>query len=308
MNNRSAVQSFSWNLGILSGVFAALQVLISAATARANTSSISSMRWVLSRLDSGGGNPYPLIGSLVTVVLVTYAAMVVTGAISLGLCWYAGRITAYVQGRREGGAGAGFRVALLSGTIWIAFSIVISLLLHADGTVTGVLASTPDGSALGVQLSGLLVQELVLGAIGLGLGAWAGHIGSGSASLPDEPSMPIVQGTPQVAVYGAYPAYPTYPGYPAYPAYPPVAGYPGYPADPGYPIAAPPASHPSPAAPPAPMGNVPPSYPPPPDYYRTLGAAPATPEQPATQLSAEPAAPAQEVPSPEQPVAPPPAE
>lgn len=307
MNNRPAVQSFGWNLGILSGVFAALQVLISAATARANISSISSMRWALSRLDSGGGNPYPLIGSLGSVVLVTYAAMVVTGAISLGLCWYAGRLTAYVQGRRVGGAGAGFRVALLSGTIWIGFSIIISLLLHADGTVTGVLASTPDGSALGVQLSGLLIQELVLGAIGLGLGAWAGYIGSGSAPLPDEPSMLAAQAGPQFAVYGAYPGYPAYP---AYPAYPPVGGYPGYP---GYPIAAPPASYPSPAAPQAPMGNVPPPYPPPPDYYRAFGAAPATPEQPSTQPSTQPPGqlseePAQPVSSPEQPIAPPPAE
>ena len=304
MNNRPAVQSFGWNLGILSGVFAALQVLISAATARANISSISSMRWALSRLDSGGGNPYPLIGSLGSVVLVTYAAMVVTGAISLGLCWYAGRLTAYVQGRRVGGAGAGFRVALLSGTIWIGFSIIISLLLHADGTVTGVLASTPDGSALGVQLSGLLIQELVLGAIGLGLGAWAGYIGSGSAPLPDEPSMLAAQAGPQFAVYGAYPAYP------GYPAYPPVGGYPGYPA---YPVAAPPASYPSPAAPQAPMGNVPPPYPPPPDYYRAFGAAPATPEQPSTQPSTQPPGqlseePAQPVSSPEQPIAPPPAE
>ncbi|HEU5346967.1 MAG TPA: hypothetical protein VFU63_00005, partial [Ktedonobacterales bacterium] len=214
MNNR-LVASFGWNLGILSGVFAALQVLISASTARANFASITSMRWALSRLETGGGNPIPLLGSLAGVVLVTYAAMFVTGAIGLGLCWYAGRLTAYVRGQRVGGAGAGFRVALLSGIIWIVFSIIISLLFHADGTVTGVLASTPDGSSLGAQLGGLLIQEVVLGAIGLGLGAWAGYLGSGSAPLPAASSMVVAPAVAQFAAYGVYPAYP------------PVARYPG---------------------------------------------------------------------------------
>src|SRR5512146_3051826 len=147
MNNRRAAQSFGWNLGILSGVFAVLQVLISAFTARANMASIESMRWALSRLETGGGNPIPLLGSLGAVVFVTYLSIVVTGAISLILSWHAGRITAYARGRRAGGAGAGFRVALLSGGIWIVFSVLISLLMHGDGTITGVVASSADGSS-----------------------------------------------------------------------------------------------------------------------------------------------------------------
>ncbi len=225
MNNRPAAQSIGWNLGILSGVFAALQVLISAATARANIATIESMRWSLARLSTGGGNPLPLLGSLAGVVVVTYAAMIVTGAISLGLSWYAGRLTAYVRGRREGGAGAGFRVALLSGSIWIVFSIIISLLLHADGTITGVIASTSDGSGLAGQLAGLLIQEIILAAIGLGLGAWAGHLGAGSASIePESDALPAFAVTP-----ASGPVYPAYPAYPAYPIYPG-----------GYPIAAPP--------------------------------------------------------------------
>lgn len=234
MNNRPAAQSIGWNLGILSGVFAVLQVLISAATARANIATIESMRWSLSRFSTGGGNPLPLLGALGSVLLVTYGAMVVTGIISLGLSWYAGRLTAFVLGRRAGGAGAGFRVALLSGGIWIVFSIIISLLLHGDGTVTGVIASTPDGSGLGGQLSGLLIQEIILAAIGLGLGAWAGYLGANSASVPPESeAVPAFVVTP---AYGGYPGgYPVYPGYPGYPGYPSYPAYPG-----GYPIAAPP--------------------------------------------------------------------
>ncbi len=64
MNNRPAALSFGWNLGIISGLFAALQVLISASSARANIASIESMRWALARVTTGGGNPVPLIGSL----------------------------------------------------------------------------------------------------------------------------------------------------------------------------------------------------------------------------------------------------
>jgi hypothetical protein len=271
MNNRPETQSIGWNLGIVSGLFAALQVLISASAARANISTIESMRWSLARLESGGGNPMPLVGLLVPVALITYGAMIVTGAVCLVLCWYAGRLTAYVNGRRGGGAGAGFRVALLSGAIWMAFSVIISLLLHADGTITGVVASTHDGSALPAQLAGLLIQQLIFGAIGLGLGAWAGAIGSNSAPIPEA--------TPMAAPTYALPA-----TYGMYPAYPPMAGYPTYAG--GYPVSPSPYQAPAPYAPPQlfqqPTGATPPSYPPPPDYYRmtSAGQAPGAPQEP----------------------------
>lgn len=270
MNNRPAAPSFGWNLGILSGVFAALQVLISASTARDNMASIESMRWAL----SSRGNLLPLLGSLGSVVFVTYLSIIVTGAISLMLSWHAGRITAYTRGRRAGGAGAGFQVALLSGGIWIVFSVLISLLMHADGTITGVVASSADGSSLGAQLTGLLVQEVILAAIGLGLGAWAGYLGSGRAELPEAPPA----GSSALASPAGY----MYPAYPAAGGYPVYGGYPGYP---GYPMAAQPYTYPSPyeasaqSAPPAPMGSVPPTYPPPPDYYRAPDAAYHSPAQ-----------------------------
>lgn len=258
MNNRPAALSFGWNLGILSGLFAALQVLISASSARANIASIESMRWALARLQTGGGNPTPLIGSLAPTVLITYASMIVTGAICLGLCWYAGRLTAYVNGNR-GGAGAGFQVALLSGIIWIAFGVVISLLLHSDGTITGVVASTHDGSSLNFQLGGLLIQQIIFASIGLGLGAWAGALGSRSAPLPDAPAVAIPAFAPQAA-YGMYPIYPVYP---------PVAGYPGY------------GAYPQPASP---------SYPPPPNYYRAVDVAPSPATAPLELPAPEPPA------------------
>jgi len=279
MNNRAEARSIGWNLGIVSGLFAALQVLISASAARANIATIESMRWSLARLDSGGGNPVPLIGLLVPVALITYGSMIVTGAICLVICWHAGRLTAYVNGRRGGGAGAGFRVALLSGIIWIVFAIIISLLLHADGTITGVVASTPDGSALPAQLAGLLIQQLIFGAIGLGLGAWAGALGSNSAPLPE--AIPVAAPAYVLpATYGMYPAYP------AYPAYPPIAGYP---TDGGYPVSSPPYQAPAPYAPPQqlpqPPGATPPAYPPPPDYYRMPDAG-----QPPTSITPQPPA------------------
>jgi hypothetical protein len=270
MNNGPETRSIGWNLGIVSGLFAALQVLISASAARANIATIESMRWSLARLESGGGNPLPLVGLLVPVALITYGAMIVTGAVCLVLCWYAGRLTAYVNGRRGGGAGAGFRVALLSGLIWMAFSIIISLLMHADGTITGVVASTHDGSALPAQLAGLLIQQLILGAIGLGLGAWAGAIGSNRAPLSETPPT-------------AAPAYVLPAAYGMYPAYPPMAGYR---TDGGYPFSPSPYQAPVPYAPPQPFqqptGATPPSYPPPPDYYRMAGSGqpPTAPQEP----------------------------
>ncbi|HKW20545.1 MAG TPA: hypothetical protein VJO13_04155 [Ktedonobacterales bacterium] len=291
MNNGPEAQSIGWNLGIVSGLFAALQVLISASAARANIATIESMRWSLARLESGGGNPMPLLGLLVPVALITYGAMIVTGAVCLVLCWYAGRLTAYVNGRRGGGAGAGFRVALLSGLIWIAFSIIISLLLHADGTITGVVASTHDGSALPAQLAGLLIQQLILGAIGLGLGAWAGAIGSNSAPLPETPAT-------------AAPAYVLPAAYGMYPAYPPMTGHP---TNGSYPVNPSPYQAPAPYAPPQqlqqPTGATPPSYPPPPDYYR-MPSADQTPSALQPPVSSAP----QDAPTPDGPANQPPAE
>lgn len=149
----------------------------------------------------------------------------------------------------------------------MAFTVIISLFLHSDGTITGVVASTPDGSALAPQLIGVLIQELILAAIGLGFGAWAGYIGSGRAPLAKMPATPPM---PQPAVYGYQPMYPTYPVHPMYGANPGPQGYSGYPVPQplaqGYPYP----SHPAPYAPP--VSAVPPSYPPPPDYYRSNGA------------------------------------
>lgn len=287
MNNRPATQSFGWNLGIVSGVFAALQVLVSASSARANIYSIESMRWALSRLQTGGGNPLPLIGSLMPVMLMAYASIIVTGAISLGLSWYAGRLTAYVRGRRSGGAGAGFRVALLSGLIWIGFSVIVSLLMHGDGTITGVLASTHDGSSLGPQLIGLLFQEILFAAIGLGLGAWAGYIGASGAPLPKDLPTDTRAGVPY-AVYGMYPAYPPVVGYPGYPVALPQQYPPRYPQQ--YPY-----GYPAPYFPPQPTNAAPPMYPPPPDYYRAAKqqepqpSAPAESATPPTQSTPPPA-------------------
>ncbi|HEX6543211.1 MAG TPA: hypothetical protein VF040_15755 [Ktedonobacterales bacterium] len=289
MNNRPAVQSIGWNLGILSGLFAVLQVMISTSSARANIASIESMRLSLDRLQTGGGNPVPLVGSLLPVVLVTYTSIVVTGVVSLILSWYAGRLTAYVQGRRDGGAGAGFRVALLSGSIWIVFSVIVSLTLHADGTITGVLTSTRDGSSLPAQLTGLLVQEIVLAGIGLGLGAWAGYLGAGSARLPSDmpgggsPAMPT-------AFYGMSPAHPQ------------VAGYPVYHTNGSYPLPTPPYPYPAPAGSPQASPGNPPVYPPPPNYYRSAGTAATSGAE-----RLEPQQPAQ-APSPDAPASLPPAE
>lgn len=285
MSNHPATQSFGWNLGILSGLFAALQVLISASAARDNIYSIESIRWAFARLTTGGGNPVAMVDALAPVVLIAYGSMIVTGAISLALSYYAGRLTAYVNGRHTGGAGAGFRVALLSGAFWLVFTVLISLLLHGDGTITGIVASTPDGSALGPQLGGLLIQELLLAAIGLGLGAWAGYIGASRAPLADD-APPVPMAAPMAAYggyngYGMYPMYPVYPTAPGYPAYGQGNGQGNGMPNGGYPLPAAPYPPAQPMQQPGqPVGAMPAPYPPPANYYRPAEAAPSTTPQP----------------------------
>jgi hypothetical protein len=181
-------------LGFLSGLFALMQLLISASAVKANALTIAGLQQALAS-GAGGLN---LLQDLVPVLVVTYLSAAIAGAVMMGFAWYAGRLTALAIGRREYGAAAGFWVALWSGTIWLALSVVVTLLTRADGTISGIFTSTPDGSRLGAQLILLLLQNSFAALCGLGLGALAGAVGASGAPVPpaSAAARPIQPGYP----------------------------------------------------------------------------------------------------------------
>ena len=184
MREHAAARHYGRLLGLLSGLFALLQVLVSVSSAKANALTMAGVQQAFDNTAAGTPtNPLNLLADLVPVLLITYLATVITGAVMMGFAWYAGRLTALTIGRRSFGGAAGFWVALWSGALWLGLSLVATLITHADGTLTGVLTSSPGTSRLAIELILLLVQNGVAALCGLGLGALAGYIGAKGAPV-----------------------------------------------------------------------------------------------------------------------------
>lgn len=218
MNEQATARYYGRMLGILSGLFALLQVLVSVSAVLANQGAIAALQHSASP-PYLGTIPSDLNG-VVIVLVATYGSALLGGLLMIGFAWYAGRLTALSLDRRVAGGTAGFWVALWSGVIWLIVSLVAALLTHADGTVSGVFTSSPGRALSVVQVVLLLVQNGVAALIGLGLGSLAGLIGTRSVRVsPDtQPRFPVVT-PPAVYPQQAYPpgAYPPNPNPSPYP-------------------------------------------------------------------------------------------
>jgi hypothetical protein len=238
MSDGAIARYYGRNLGMIAGLFAFLQVLVSVSSARANLLLMRATQDVITNITNNiVQSPLNLLSDLAPTLIATYTAMFITGVIMLGFAFYAGRITAEEIGRHSG-ALAGFWVALISGTIWIVVSLLGAIILRADGTISGALTSGAD-DRLVPQVVWLLIQELPLALLGLGFGSLAGLIGAATAKI-----------TPKPRFAPAYAQFAPYPGMPARFQPYPTQGY-----------------QPS-SAPVNPPANIP-AYPPAPEFYQT---------------------------------------
>jgi hypothetical protein len=210
MDQRTAARHYGQAIGLAAGLFAALQVLISTTAARANWGNLDSAQRALA---DGTAVPQFLIGPLLPTLVATYLASILSGAIMVYLARRAGWLAAYVSGRREAGLVAGGWVALVSALIWIALSVVVVALTHADGSVTGLFTSNPTGPLRPLEIPGLLIQQLGAGLIGWGLGSLFGQMGGDRAPMPRAmplpPTSPLGSGWPLAA--GGPPRWPDQP-------------------------------------------------------------------------------------------------
>jgi hypothetical protein len=238
MSDGAIARYYGRNLGMIAGLFAFLQVLVSVSSARANLLLMHATQGVITNITNNiVQSPLNLLSDLVPTLIATYTAMIISGVIMLGFAFYAGRITAEEIGRHSG-ALAGFWVALISGTIWIAVSLLGAIILRADGTISGVLTSGAN-DRLVPQVVWLLIQELPLALLGLGFGALAGLIGAQTAKVTAKPRF-----APAFAQFAPYPGTPT-----LFQPYPPQGYQPS-------------------SAPVNPPANIP-AYPPTPEFYQT---------------------------------------
>jgi hypothetical protein len=209
MSDGAIARYYGRNVGMIAGLFAFVQVLVSVSSARANILLMRATQDVVTNITNNiVQTPLNLLSDLAPTLVATYTSMLVTGVIMLGFAFYAGRITAQEIGRHSG-ALAGCWVALVSGAIWLVVSLLGAIILRADGTISGILTSGANDRLI-PQLVWLLIQEVPLALLGLGFGALAGLIGAATAKI-----------TPRSRP--AYAAFAPYPGIPArfqpYPAH-----------------------------------------------------------------------------------------
>ncbi len=207
MSDGAIARYYGRNLGMMAGLFAFLQVMVSVSSARANLLLMRATQDVITNITNNiVQTPLNLLSDLAPTLIATYAAMVITGVIMLGFAFRAGRITAQEIGRHSG-ALAGFWVALISGTIWIVVSLLGAIILRADGTISGVLTSGAN-DRLVPQVVWLLIQELPLALLGLGFGALAGLIGAATAKITPRPAQAYAPYTPYPAIPARFQPYP----------------------------------------------------------------------------------------------------
>lgn len=191
MAQRSAAWRYGWRLGLVAAGFAALQVLVMVDAGRATETPIKTLQFSLSNITYPGSTILPLV----IMILATYLSMALSGLAMLWFAARAGQLAAAVSGQRGDGGLAGMWVALVSGVLWLAVSLLVVGLVHVDGTVTGAFTANPVGPLRPAELIALAIQELFLALLGLGLGALAGSRGAAHA-LPPRAFVVMPLGTP----------------------------------------------------------------------------------------------------------------
>ena len=239
-NDRRTAAYYGRMVGLVAGLFAVIQVLIAHAAVQGEQGAYDSYQLAINRFSHSQPTDFTLfIPNVLNILVVTYAAMLFCGFITVVLSWYAGRLAAQAIGRHARGAGVGTTVWWVSSLIWLVASVVGVFLTHTDGTIASMLAplaswllnnATSDTYFLPWTI-GLLVTQIVLAS----LFCWwvcaiAGYMGASSARLvaPANTYLPPVPGmAPGMAA--AMPGYPG--GYPggylapgAWPPPPPPTG------------------------------------------------------------------------------------
>lgn len=224
MTHGSAAWRYGWRLGLVAAGFAALQVLIMVGAGEAAGTAIATMQFSIANITFPGSAIVPLL----VMLLATYLSMALTGIAMLWLAAHAGRLAASVSTRQGAGRSAGFWVALVSGAIWIALSLLVVGLTHTDGTLTGIITAHPTGPLRAAELIGLAIQEGFLALLGLGFGALAGARGAAGAMqrfMPPPPPPPAFWYGGQQAQWGGSPPLGWGMGVPYPPPYPPTTTF-----------------------------------------------------------------------------------
>jgi hypothetical protein len=191
-------------LGLAAAMFSLLELLIISSAAIAARPAIITMQRSLVNYSQGGGVSIDqLADPLLGLFLLTYVSALICLLITLGFCWYAGRVAVENTGNSSAATRAGVFIAFTSGLVWILIGIPAILISQADGTVAwlvatvGVILVTPSGPPISsvyvtapgglylvIQLAALLLQIGIFFCFALSAGAIVARIGIDSPRAP----------------------------------------------------------------------------------------------------------------------------
>ncbi len=239
MDEKTAPGYYGRIVGVISGVFSILQVLISAAALNGAAATVES--YYVNKTDG-----ILRIANMGTLILSTVLSAILLGCVTLVFAWFAGRLSAIAIGARKGGASAGLSVWWVSSLIWIIFSMGAAAIdPHnlIDALTSGAITLASSGAQYNANFFPLgfftlLIIDVLGALVCLGLCAAAGALGASTAPI-DRLSARAPNAMPTLAGYAApmppvgyYPNYPM-PGAPSpYQAYSPTPGV--YPPPPAY--------------------------------------------------------------------------
>jgi hypothetical protein len=192
-------------LGLAAAMFSLLDLLVIGSAAVAARPAIITMQRSLVNYSQGGGVSIDqLADPLLGLFLITYVSALLCLVITLGFCWYAGRVTRENAGDASAATRAGVSITFTCGLVWIIIGIPAILLTQADGTVSWLIATvgvilvtlsgppissvyvtSPGGLYLVIQLAALLLQIGVFFGFTLSAGAIAARVGFNSALAPN---------------------------------------------------------------------------------------------------------------------------
>jgi hypothetical protein len=186
----AGIRGYIWVLALAAAMFSLLDLLIIGSAAEATRPAIITMQRSLVNYSEGGGVSIDqLADPLVGLFLLTYVSALICFLITLGFCWYAGRVAKENTGDLSVATRASLYVTLTSGLVWI-IGVPAILLTQADGTVSwliatvGVIFVTPSGppiSSVYVTAPGGLYLLIQLAALLLQIGIFFGFAWSGGA-------------------------------------------------------------------------------------------------------------------------------
>ncbi|MGH2487375.1 MAG: hypothetical protein ACRDHE_15310 [Ktedonobacterales bacterium] len=139
---RAVARRYGRQIGIAAAALSLLAALVSVSAAATNRQDILTVQRALIDLaNQGDAQVIPPLATLAPMFFATYLANALTFLLTLGLCIYAGNVTASRHRNADAGSVAGAWVVLIGGGAWLLVTTLLALFTQLDGTFAWFFAT-----------------------------------------------------------------------------------------------------------------------------------------------------------------------